>query len=376
MITKNIIVSGEYKTGKTKMVIMPMVDEIIKGKAVNEEGESIKRSLLFVDKNYEYYGKYADVLKEAGYEIKVFNFDDPKKSDSVNILELPYFYYKNGEKDKAYELVDSIVKPLFPTVGNVDPFWNDAATALVRGCILELFALAKPEEINFLSVSKFLELLDDNNINSLQEYLLKNGDKVAYRDLVSVLAAPVETRLSILSVARVEINKLANSIEQLNVIINGDTKLSDFLTMTEGSLIKEKRAIFLIPKLEDYGQNKLASMLLTEIYEGAKDQNWNFFLDNFDWLSDMNNFTGMLLASTYRNIYMILGVRDLDKLTSIYGKEILRACEVKNTKDLVAKLGEFENDFVNKQKLQLPSLKETEIKTFNLLEKMSEVKEK
>lgn len=46
MINKNVIVNGEYKGGKTFGIIMPIIDELIKD----------NKSLLFVDKNYEYYG--------------------------------------------------------------------------------------------------------------------------------------------------------------------------------------------------------------------------------------------------------------------------------------------------------------------------------
>ena len=68
------------------------------------------------------------------------------------MLEVPYKYYKDGDKDKAYEIVSMIVSAIFPKDVNNDPFWTDSAISLVRGYILKLFELAKEDEINFLSL--------------------------------------------------------------------------------------------------------------------------------------------------------------------------------------------------------------------------------
>lgn len=357
MINKNVIVNGEYKGGKTFGIIMPIIDELIKD----------NKSLLFVDKNYEYYGNYAKKLKEAGYEIKILNFDDPMHSDSFNILEVPYKYYKEGNKDKAYELVSEIVGNIFPKDVNNDPFWSDSAISLVRGYILKLFEFAKEDEINFLSVSRFLDILDGENVKEIKDFLLKSGNDASYRDLVSVLSAPYETRTSILSVTRMHINKLVNYENKLNVISNGVFKLSDFLVTTESFNINKKHALFLVPKMEDTN-NELVNMIISEAYQMAMNQSWYFILDNFDMLGNMNHFKEMFLASNYRNIYMIIGTRDIDSLVKKYGKEILEVCDLKDSKDLNrdSLSGDFKiND------CDLPIIEKKEIKTFDILDVMS-----
>ena len=297
MIIKNSIVNGGYKSGKTSGIIMPMVDDLIKE----------NRSLLFIDKKYEYYGNYAEKLKEEGYEIKVLNFDTPMYSDSVNVLSVPYKYYKEGDKDKAYEIVSEIVSAIFPSDVNGDPFWTNSAISLIRGYILKLFELAKEEEINFLSVSRFLDTLDEENIKEISDFLLKNSGDAAYRDLVSVLSAPYETRASIISVTRLYINKLVNYENKLNVISTEEFKLSDFFITSERTVINKKCALFLVPKMED-SDNELVKMILAEAYQLCKNQSWYFILDNFDMISKMNNFKEMFLASIYRNIYMVIGM--------------------------------------------------------------------
>lgn len=353
MINRNLIVNGGYRSGKTSGIIMPIISELIKN----------NHSLLFVDKNYEYYGKYADELKEKGYMLKVLNFDDTDHSDSVNVLEVPYKYYKEGNKDKAYELVSEIVSAIFPLEVDKDPFWTDSATSLVRGYIFKLFELANVDEINFLSVSRFLDTLDAENIKEISGFLLKSGDEVAHRDLVSVLSAPYETRASILSVTRMQINKIVNYENKLNIISNEGFKLSDFFVTNDN----KKCALFLIPKIED-SNNEIINMIIAEAYKECKNQNWYFILDNFDMIHKMNNFKEMFLASNYRNIYMIIGTRDMEALVNECGKEILQVCDIKDSKDL----GERDTtEFTSLCKDDLPVLRKKEIKTYDILEAMS-----
>lgn len=364
MLNKNVIVNGGYKSGKTFDIIMPMVDELIKE----------NKSLLFIDKNYEYYGNYVDKLKEEGYEIKVLNFDTPMYSDSINVLSVPYKYYKEGDKDKAYEIVSAIVSTIFPKDVNNDPFWTDSAISLVRGYILKLFELAKEEEINFLSVSRFLDTLDTENIKEISEFLLSGDNDAAKRDLTSILSAPYETRASIISVTRIHINKLVNYENQLNVISNEDFKLSDFFITTERIAINKKCALFLVPKMED-SMNELVNMIIAEAYQLCKNQSWYFILDNFDMLGELNNFKGMFLSSGYRNIYMVIGTRDIDSLINKYGKEILQVCDLKDSKDLNGSdMDKMQADFkmvATDLKVDLPILKKNEIKTFDILDAMS-----
>lgn len=348
---KNVIVTGESKSGKTSGIVMPMVEELIK--------ES--RSLLFIDKNYEYYNNYAEELKKEGYDIKVLNFDNSIYSDSINVLEIPYNYYKSGDKDKAYEMVSNIVKSLFSLSANGDPFWSMASISLVRGYIFKLFEYASEDEINFLSVSRFLDILDGQDIKEVKNFLLKDTDSSAYRDLVSVLSAPYETRASIISVTRIAINDLVNYENRLNVISINSFDLNDFVHTNK------KSALFIIPKLEDC-KNNLVNMILTLAYEECKGESWYFILDNIDMVQ-VENFKEMFMASNYRNIYMVVCTRNLDKLCDIYGKEILEMAEIKDSKEDKTHI-EFKR-LTNRLNEFLPHLTKKEIKTFDLLDKMS-----
>lgn len=362
---KNVIVTGESKSGKTSSIIMPMLYKLIKN----------NRSLLFIDKNYEYYNNYAEELKKEGYDIKILNFDNPIYSNCTNILEIPYNYYKNGDKDKAYELVSNMIKSLFSLSANGDPFWSMSAISLVRGYIFKLFEYADKEEINFLSVSRFLDILDSQDIKEIKEFLLKDVKSCAYRDLVSVLSAPYETKASIISVTRIAINDLINYENSLNVISNDGFKLNEFLETTDKTVINKKSALFIIPKLED-SKNLLVNMILSLAYEECKGHSWYFILDNIDMVK-VENFKEMFMVSNYRNIYMVVGTRNLDRLCNLYGKEILEVADVKDSKDLKGNdMDKMNSEFKMlcaslKNSKDLPHLEKKEIIAFDLLDKMS-----
>ena len=349
MINKNVIVNGKFRSGKSFGIIMPMVDELIEN----------NKNLLIIDKNYEYFEKYADILRKRGYEVKVLNFDSPEYSDSINILKVPYNYYKTGDKDKAYEMVSDIVEAIFPSNNLQDSFWTDASISLVRGYVLKLFELAHEDEINFLSVSRFLDILDDKNIKEVSEFLLK-GDERAHRDLSSVLLAPYETRASIISVVRVAINDIVN-YENSFSLISGDD-LDGFFSSSN------KKALFIMPKLEDSKGNIFINMILSLSYKECINKNWCFVLDNIDMIK-VSNFKEIILSSIYRNIYMILGTRNIDRLLNSLGKEILDVCDVKSSDNL--KIDSRLNNNFNFPKNKLPHLKKKDIRSFDLLDLMS-----
>ena len=162
---------------------------------------------------------------------------------------------------------------------------------------------------------------------------------------------------------------------KLNIISNEGFKLSEFLITSERTVINKKCALFIVPKMED-SNNEIVKMIIAEVYQICKNQSWFFILDNFDMIGDMNNFKGMFLSSIYRNIYMVIGTRDLDGLVNKYGKEILDVCDVLDSKDLNgSNMDKMNADFkmaITDLKADLPILKKSEVKTFDILKAMSE----
>ena len=79
-INKNLIINGDLAVGKTRNVIIPLVDEMIN----NDE------NLAILDPKEEYLKKYYNKLKDKDYNIIILNFRNLDKSEGWNPLEYPY----------------------------------------------------------------------------------------------------------------------------------------------------------------------------------------------------------------------------------------------------------------------------------------------
>ena len=92
------IVIGATGSGKTQAVVFPMVNCLAK------KGES----MIITDPKGEIYEQTANMLKERGYNIVILNFRNPQNGNGWNPMALPYSLYKEGNGDKAIELLDDL----------------------------------------------------------------------------------------------------------------------------------------------------------------------------------------------------------------------------------------------------------------------------
>ena len=148
------LVIGSTGTGKTQCIIHPLV------KILAKKGES----MIVTDPKGEIYRESASLLKEKGYKIVILNFRDPQRGNCWNPLSLPYNLYRNGNSDKAMELLDDLAANiLYDEAGGAskDPFWEKTASDFFVGLALGLFEDAKPEEININSISLMATLGDE-----------------------------------------------------------------------------------------------------------------------------------------------------------------------------------------------------------------------
>ena len=139
------MVIGATGSGKTQTVIFPMVQLLAK------HGES----MIITDPKGEIYETESNMLREKGYQILILNFRDPQRGSSWNPLALPYEMYKNGNQDKAIELLDDLAANILydEKSSNADPFWEKTSADYFSGIALGMFEDAKPDEININSIS-------------------------------------------------------------------------------------------------------------------------------------------------------------------------------------------------------------------------------
>ncbi|MBR1377136.1 MAG: type IV secretory system conjugative DNA transfer family protein [Bacilli bacterium] len=297
------IVIGTTGSGKTQTTLLPQARLAIKA------GES----LIINDTKMEVYNEISGEAKKQGYNIIVIDLDNISVGNCFNPLTLPYKLYKNGEQDKALEILDRVARYICNSENpNVDPFWDNMASNYFVSLALYLFDNAKEDEINFNGIYKLCRKTDE-----LKNYLDKI-DKLSpiYINLSGILLAPPETKESILSVFSQKLGLFISKENLSRLLANTDFDIS--------SIQKEKTALFIISTGKGYA-NKLIPLIIDECYYAItmtddKSRRLNILLDEFQNLSPIYEFSNMLVNSRYINVRFTIYLRSFLELNNVYGK--------------------------------------------------------
>ena len=358
---KNVIVSGNIRSGKTTNIMFPLVSEMI----------NKKESLFFLDSKEEYLNTYYQELKNKNYNIIILNIRNLDNSESWNPLLYPYKLFKENNLDKAKEYLEKIGKTLFYEEStSSDPFWTNMASDFITGIILGLFADAREDEINFISVNN---MINEEDSGYLREYFnLK--DKNALENIYSLptISAPIDTKGGILATARSGLKTYISS-----------KKLSEKMQITSfdyKDILNKQTAIFFIGKDENKAYNSLIAIFIEQLYNYLLDEknkrNFNFVLDNFDSLIRVDSISDMMSSCLARNIKILIGTRSIGALKEKYGSyitELADVIEIKN-KDILLNINgeylketkDFKDVSIKEQNIKMPNLKEKKVNTFDL----------
>ena len=313
------LVIGSTGTGKTQCIIHPLV------KILAKKGES----MIVTDPKGEIYRESAGLLKQKGYQILILNFRDPQRGNTWNPLHLPYKLYKQGNTDKAMELLDDLAANiLYEEGGNKDPFWEKTSADYFAGLALGLFEDAKEEEININSISLMTNLGEDKigpRSTYIKEYFnSKDPAGAAYMCASGTIFAPEDTKGSILSTFRQKV-RLFSSRENLSEMLSQSNFDID-------SIGKQKTAVFMIIQDEKKTYHALATIFIKQCYESLIDVaqqdpkgrlpvRTNFILDEFANMPPLKDITTMITAARSRLIRFTMIIQNFAQLDSVYGKD-------------------------------------------------------
>lgn len=183
------LVIGCTGSGKTQVNILPTLKIAMMA----------NQPFVVNDPKGEIHSRLASKLSKESYDVIALNFDDAMYGNNWNPLELPYRMYHEN-KDKAIKLIEDLGYYLyFDPKDTSDPFWLNSVTDYFTGLVLYLFEHGTKEEIHLSSVCS---LSNGLNQKETSEKFLETLDKNSniYQNLVGTLAAPLETRGSIISV--------------------------------------------------------------------------------------------------------------------------------------------------------------------------------
>ncbi len=315
----NLII-GSTGSGKTQMMVQPMVSVLAKA------GES----MIITDPKGEIYEKNGEMLRERGYKIVVLNFRNPLKGNSWNPFALPYDLYKNGNTDKAVEILEDLGLNIIKdsNSNNSDPFWENTSADYFTGLSVALFDDAKEDEINLNSINLMVTDGDDKcgaaSTYAKEYFSNKNKAGTAYVKASSTINAPNETRGSILSVFKQKVNLFASRENLSEMLSHSDFDMKD--------IGRKKTAVFLVIQDEKTTYHPLVTIFLKQCYEtlidvaqdcpgGKLPYKTNFILDEFANMPPLKDVTTMVTAARSRNIRFSFIIQNFAQLNDVYGKD-------------------------------------------------------
>ena len=313
------IVIGATGSGKTQAVVFPMVQSLAK------KGES----MIITDPKGEIYENTGNMLRERGYNIVLLNFRNPQHGNGWNPMALPYKLYKEGDNDKAIELLDDLaLNILYEEKSSNDPFWEKSAADYFTGLALGLFEDAKEEQINLNSINLMSSLGEEKfggpNNNYIKEYFnAKDPSRPAYVNASGVVFTAEDTKQGVLATFKQKIKLFASRDNLSEMLCHSDFDMKE--------IGRQKTAVFMIVQDEKKTLHPLATIFIKQCYEtlidvaqesgGKLPYRTNFILDEFANMPPLKDVTTMVTAARSRLIRFTFIIQNYAQLTQVYGKE-------------------------------------------------------
>lgn len=310
----NILVVGGSGSGKTRFFCKPGI-------------MSVNCSYLIVDPKGEMLRSTGYLLKEEGYDVKVFDLIHPRQSDGYN----PFTYIRDDPD--VLKLMDNLVKNTTPPKGaSNDPFWEKAEIALDSALMLYLLYEAPVEEQNFEMLMFMLEcarvMEEDEQYQSPLDLLFQTLEErdpshIAVREYKVYKQAAGKTAKSILVTASVRL--AAFIFPQYAAMMQTDE-------MDFASLGERKRAIFCVIPVNDGSMNYLVSMLLTQCFQQLylrADERYNGRLpvpvrviqDEWANVAQPDSYPKVLATCRSYNIGINIIVQNIQSIKALYKDE-------------------------------------------------------
>lgn len=313
------LVIGSTGSGKTQTVVKPMVNLLAK------KGES----MIITDPKGEIFKYSASYLKEQGYRIIILNFREPQRGNSWNPLTMPFRYFKEGNQDKAIELLNDVALNIIydPSNKNESDFWEKSSADYFAGLAIGLFKDAKEEEVNLNSINVMSTVGQERYATKdyIREYFgMKGENSIEYMSASSVINAPGDTKGGLLSTFNQKI-RLFSTGESLSEMLSH----SDFDMRDIGN---GKTAVFMIIHDEKKTYHGLMTIFIKQCYEtlidvaqengGKLPFRTNFILDEFANMPPLKDVDAMVSAARSRDIRFTFIIQNFAQLNDVYGDNV------------------------------------------------------
>ena len=310
------LVIGATGSGKTAGIINPTMKMLMKG----------RESMVITDPKGEIYEDNYKLLKDLGYQIIVLNFREPQKGSCWNPYDLPYRFQKEGNFDKANELLNDLSTNIVVDGQGQDPFWQNAAADYLTGLGLALFQDAPLEEININSINLMINQGEERIKAStvMKEYFkMQDPTSPVAINLAGTVTTADDTKAGIMTVLQQKVKTLAVTRNLSEMLSKNDFEMS--------SIGEKPTALFMIIQDEKTTYHSLATIFIKQCYEclistaykhgGALPCRTNFLLDEFANMPKIKDISTMVTAARSRHIRFTFIIQNFAQLDKVYGKE-------------------------------------------------------
>ncbi len=318
------------RVGKTTFWLSPSIQYL---------GRCPNRPSLFVsDPKGELYDDNSALLKSLGYNIFVFNLNEPTKSHKYNPLGVVWDFYhiykKTGDSsylDDCEALLREVAATIAPVEGN-DPTWDVGAQNILQGICLAMledsddpkFDMTK-EKFTLWQVSNILS--QDND--AFRDFALRRDKtSLARQRLMQYVSNSAKETMG--SFILTTTNKLNQYVD------TGMTYLMSGNELALDEISDKPYAIFCIVPDDNKSRHPLAVLFASQIYKylihlakveagkGKKQKLPNsffFLLEEFGNFPKMECIEQMLSIGGGRGIWTCIVLQSLSQIRKTYGKE-------------------------------------------------------
>ena len=322
-LNRHVAIFGASGTMKSRAIIRNALFQALK----NEE------SVVITDPKGELYADTAELYRQNGYEVKVFNLINPEHSDSWNCMD------DLGKDTLMSQLLASVI------IGNTsngkgDHFWDNGEQNLLKALVL--FVKDKKElPPSNRNLSEVYESFTTRSINDTGALIMNTAECKSARQPYNLFAQASDT---------VKAGILLGLGTRLQVLQNKEvqaiTSRSDIDLTAPG---KRKCAYYVIISDQDTTLAFLSSLFFSFLFikltryadsqaDGKCKVPVNLILDEFNNIgriggaADGSDFARMLSTCRSRDIRVMLAVQSLGQLQNRYADnlwaEIVGNCDI------------------------------------------------
>ena len=314
----NVLVVGGAGAGKTRYFALPNILQQSKDSnfslvILDPKGESLRRS-----------GQY---LIDQGIDVRILDLINLDRSHCYN----PFVYLESD--DDIQRLTTNIIKNTTPKGSQTtDPFWDQAASMLLKALVFYLYYEAPPEEQNFPMVMDMIRAGDikenDDDYESPLDILFaeledRDPEHIALKYYRGYHSGAAQTLKSI------QISLIAR-LEKFNLPSLAGITQNDEMRLRE--LGEKPGAIFALIPDNDQSYNFIIGMLYTQLFQqlyrsadfehgGRLPCHVHFIMDEFANVCLPDSFDSLLATMRSREISVSIILQNLAQLKALFDKK-------------------------------------------------------